>query len=98
MGEGVLERVLELGTEARLVQELGGLEMSEPPAQVLVRHVGDRLEQRQRHLLPDDRRGLEQRLSAGGSRSMRAARIAWTVAGTWTRPPDAPAGTRRARP
>ena len=36
VGERVLERVLEVGEEARLVEELGGLEMGEPSAQLLL--------------------------------------------------------------
>ena len=35
------------------------------------------------HLVADDGRGLQQALVLGGSRSMRAASTACTVAGTW---------------
>ena len=37
VGQRVLERVLEVGEEARLVEELGRLEMGEPSAQRLPR-------------------------------------------------------------
>ena len=45
VGEGVLEGVLEIGEEARLVEELGRLQAGEPWRSVLVRYLGDRLEQ-----------------------------------------------------
>ena len=47
VGEGVLERVLEVGEEARLVEELGGLEVGEPAAERRLRQLGERLEQRE---------------------------------------------------
>ena len=50
----VLERVLEVRKEPRLVEELGGLEVGEAAAERLLRHVGDGLEQRERHVLADD--------------------------------------------
>ena len=54
--ERVLERVLDLGIEARLVEVLGGLEVREPLAEILLRRLGDGPEQRQRHLRADDGR------------------------------------------
>src|SRR5262249_20349618 len=62
MGERMLEGVLDIWKEARLVEELGGLEVGEPPANALLGHVRDRVEQRQRHVLPDDGGGLEEAL------------------------------------
>ena len=44
----VLERVLEVGKEARLVEELRGLQPGEPSAQLLLGLVGDGLQQRER--------------------------------------------------
>ena len=66
VGERVLERVLEVGEEARLVEELGGLEVREPAR-------GARPPARRRwpgaaangHVLADDRGGLEQALVLG---------------------------------
>ena len=55
MRQRVLERVLEIGEEMGLVQELGGLEVGELPPQRRLVHVGDGLEHRVRHILPDDR-------------------------------------------
>jgi hypothetical protein len=58
--EGVLERVLEVGKEARLVEELSGLQVVESATERLVREVGYGLEQSPRHLLPDDGSDLEE--------------------------------------
>ena len=84
VGQRVLEGVLELGEQARLVQELGGLEAGEPAAQLLLaaarRSPGAA---RTGTSLPMTAAVWSRRFSSGGSRSMRAARIACTVAGTW---------------
>ena len=64
--EGVLERVLEVREEPGLVEELGGLEVRETASKPLLRQVGHRLEQGERHVRPDDGRGLEQALLVGG--------------------------------
>ncbi len=66
MGEGVLEGVLEVREEARLVQELGGLEAADRGAQLVLAQRGRRLEQRNGHVLADHRGGLQERLVAGG--------------------------------
>ena len=67
VGQRVLERVLELGEQARLVEELGGLEASRDPARSASSgSVGDRLQQRVGHILADDRGRLEQPLVLGG--------------------------------
>ena len=81
--EGVLEGVLEVGHEPRLVEELGGLQVRETAPQGL-------LGQRRRWpgaaargtSLPMTEAAWSRRLASGGSRSMRAARTASTVAGT----------------
>ena len=86
VGQRVLEGVLEVGEQARLVEELGGLQVGEAAAQLV-------LGQRRRSAwssangtsLPMTAAAWSRRLSSGGSRSMRAARIACTVAGTWMR-------------
>ena len=65
VGERVLEGVLEIREEARLVQELGRLEVAEPPAKVVLGHVRDGLQERERHVLPDDGGGLEEPLVLG---------------------------------
>src|SRR5262245_31984842 len=72
----MLEGVLQLGVEARLVEELGGLEMSEPAAERLLVLVGDDLEQSERDVRADDCGNLQQPLLFWPSRSMREARIA----------------------
>ena len=99
VGEGVLERVLEVGKEARLVQELRRLQLREGAPQLVLCHLRDRLQERHRHVLADDRGGLEQPLQLG-ARAGRCARprIACTVRrhlDGLDRP--APAGRRRAR-
>ena len=60
LGQGVLEGVLDVGEEARLVEELGGLQMGEAQAERLLRHLGNGLEERQGHLRADDRGGLQE--------------------------------------
>jgi hypothetical protein len=62
VGEGVLERVLEVGEEAALVEELRCLEMREAPPELIVGELGDVLEQREGHIATDHRRRLEQAL------------------------------------
>ena len=62
VGEGVLEGVLALGEEARLVEELGGLQVREAAVQRLLGQLGNGLQQRQGHLGANDGGGLEQAL------------------------------------
>ena len=65
-GEGVLERVLELREETRLVDELRRLQPGEPGAQRILGEVGHRLQQREGDLSTDDGRRLQQALVGGG--------------------------------
>src|ERR1700752_5160432 len=60
VGERMLEGVLEIRIEPRLVEELGGLETIESRTQRVVGHFGDRLEQRERHVLAAHRRDLKE--------------------------------------
>src|SRR5262252_5411127 len=48
MGERMLEGVLDIRKEARLVEELSRLEVGEPPANALLGRVRDSVEERQR--------------------------------------------------
>ena len=48
LGEGVLEGVDVLGEELQLVEELGGLQVGEAPAERLFGLLGDGLEERRR--------------------------------------------------
>ena len=66
VGQGVLESVFEIGKEARLVEELGGLQMGEALAQLLFGRVLDRLKERERHVLADDGGGLQETLLPRG--------------------------------
>jgi hypothetical protein len=52
--ERVREGVLEIRKQPGLVEELGGLQVVESATERLVRQLGDRLEQRERHFLADD--------------------------------------------
>jgi hypothetical protein len=61
----VLERVLHLGKEAGLVEELRGLEGREGLAEGRLRLLDQRLQQRDGDIRPDDRRGLEEALLLG---------------------------------
>src|SRR5262245_27184337 len=56
----MLERVLEFPVVPRLVEELGRLQAIESTPQRLVRQLGDRLQQQERHILADDGGRLEQ--------------------------------------
>ena len=62
VGQGVLEGVLALGEEARLVEELGRLEVRQAAVQRLLGQLGNGLQQGQGHLRANDRGGLEQAL------------------------------------
>ena len=62
----VLERVLELGKQSRLVQELTGLEASEAAAAGFLVEAGHREQERERHVASDDRRRLQQALVVSG--------------------------------
>ena len=80
--QGVLEGVVALREQAGFVEELGGLQVRQAPVQRLLGLLGNGLQQRPGHLRANDRGGLEQALLLRGSRSMRAASTACTVAGT----------------
>src|SRR5216684_4633515 len=60
--ERVLEGVFEIRKEARLVKELGGLEVAEPPSQVFLCKLGNLEQESERHVFADDRGRLEQPL------------------------------------
>src|SRR5882724_9072630 len=64
--ERVLEGVFEVGKEARLVEELGGLEAGQTTPEVGFILLGDRLKQRERHVMADDGGRLEQTLLLDG--------------------------------
>ena len=54
VGQGVLEHVLELGKQARLVHELRSLQAPETPPEGFLVQSGHREEQRECHVGPDD--------------------------------------------
>ena len=56
----MLEGVHPLRKEVRLIEEFGPLELGQTAVQRLWRHVGNRLQQGERHLRPDDRGGLQE--------------------------------------
>ena len=60
VGEGMLERVLEVGKEPRFIEEFSGLEPVESPVEFIVGELSDRLEKPERDVFPDHRRGLQQ--------------------------------------
>src|SRR5262247_4004201 len=63
--ERMLEGVFKVREDARLVEELGRLEVTQSPTQVVLGRVGNGLQQREGHILPNDRGGLEQTLLLG---------------------------------
>ena len=83
VGEGMLEGVFALGEEARLIEELGSLQVGEAVMQRLLGQLGNGLQERQGHLSANHGGRLQQTLVFGGNRSIRAASTACTVAGTW---------------
>jgi hypothetical protein len=85
VGERVLEGVLDVREQACLVQELGGLEPGEALGQRVCRRPGDAPASTATGTsAPTTEAVWSNVLSSGGSRSIRAARIACTVAGTCT--------------
>src|SRR5262249_44037839 len=66
VGERMLERVLVIGEQPRLVEELSVLQVGELSAQLRFGLVGDGRQKRKGHVLADDSGGLEQPLVLGG--------------------------------
>src|SRR5580765_1572842 len=64
--ERVLERVLHAREQADLVDELRGLELGEVAAEHVLRQVGDRVQEGQRHVGADDGGSLQEALGLGG--------------------------------
>ena len=62
MGQGVLEGVLALGKEPRLVEKLGRLEVRQAAMQRVLGQLGNGLEQGEGHLGANDGGGLEEAL------------------------------------
>ena len=62
LGQRVLEGVFEIREEADLVEELGGLEVSQPTPQVFFGQLGNGEQKRERHVLADHRGRLKQPL------------------------------------
>ena len=62
VSQRVLEGVLDLGKEARLVEELAGLQPDEPGAEYVRIEAADGLEEWQRHVLSDGGSRLQQML------------------------------------
>jgi len=65
MSERMFEGVLQVREETGLVQEFRGLQTPESSAELILGSLGNRLEQRNRDVLPHHRRHLEQRLVPG---------------------------------
>jgi hypothetical protein len=62
VGQGVLEGVLEVRKEPRLIEELGGLKSGETAAERLLRFLDDGVEEREGHVLAEDGRRLQEAL------------------------------------
>src|SRR5262249_51018574 len=60
VGQGVLERVLEVWEQPRLIEKLAGLEGGETAAERFLRPLGESLKERERHVLTKNGRGLEE--------------------------------------
>ena len=84
VGQPVLERVLDVGEEAGLIQELGRLQVRESSLRAISSGCSAIASSSENGTsTPITAAACSRRFSSGGSRSMRAARMAWTVAGTW---------------
>ena len=81
----VLERVLEIGKQRGLEQELCRLQVRQERTELLPL-LGNLMEQDEGHVLADDQTTWRSRLASGRSRSMRAARLTCTVVGIWMVP------------
>ena len=66
MRQGVLEGVDPLGHQVRLVEQLGGLEVSQAPLQRVLGQLGNGLQQRHGHLRTNHGSRLEKVLRLGG--------------------------------
>src|SRR5262249_11857423 len=62
MGQGMLESIGLLQSEARLIEEFSSLEVREPAVQCLLRQGSNSVQQGYRHLRADDGRNLEEAL------------------------------------
>jgi hypothetical protein len=62
VGQRMLEGVLGLGEEPRLVEKLGRLKAGQAGAELFLRQIGDGEEEGERHVASDDRGRLEQAL------------------------------------
>ena len=82
MGEGVLERVFEVGEEARLVEQLRGLEGRQTLPEGVLGACATARRRATGTSFPMTAAAWRRRLASAGSRSIRAARTASTVAGT----------------
>ena len=80
--QGMLEGVFRLGEQAGLIEELRRLEVRQAAVQRLLGQVGNGLQQGKGTSVPITAAVWSRRFSSGGSRSMRAASTACTVAGT----------------
>ena len=81
--ERVLEGVFEVREEARLVEELGGLEVGRAHGALFLGLSAMADRSANGTSLPMTAADWSRRLSSGERRSIRAARMAWTVGGTW---------------
>ena len=82
MGERVLEGVFGIGKEPRLVEKLGRLQMREPRCTASSVSSATAWSSTKGTSLPMTEAVWSSCLSSAGSRSIRAARITCTVAGT----------------
>ena len=65
VGEGVLEGVLALGEEPRLIEKLGGLQVGQAAVERLLGQLGNGLQQRQGHLGANHGSRLQEALLLG---------------------------------
>src|SRR5215472_12921928 len=84
VGERMLERVFEVGKQARFIQELACLQFGQSALQLVLRRFCDGSEKRVRHVLTNDcgclQKALVRRYEPIDARSKNRL----TVAGTWT--------------
>ena len=82
VGEGVLERILQVGKELCRVEEFGCLQIVEQAAKLVLCQPANRMQEREWDVVPNDGRLLQQVLVGGRQRVDTRSETACTVGGT----------------
>src|SRR6516162_3892405 len=83
VAQRVGERVLDIRQERKLAQEFSGLEASDRGVQLILGDLGNGLQQAKRHVLPEHRCRLQERLIGSAEPVDAGGDYGLTVAATW---------------